>query len=507
MGILGSKVGRTGQFGSTIRRNCCSRPAECKCHVRPPFSYAPSDSGSASLLILLKFLFWSFFFLPTFGAGQLTPGPPHRSDIPSELQVSDPNIKRILDDVDSSTALGKRADCPPYFARAIDLATRDKSLADRGIVEDKFAAYYFTQGKLDDAKSQWIRSLSDGVAVSNLVLQADDLVALSGLEQASGHPDRAMQLITEASEVARKSKNLYILSRALGELTRVQLLAGKLGNARSSIEEAIQLDDINQYEWKAYHLLVEAWVNAAESNIDKAIELAASARTLAIKNENYLVFIQASQFLGQADVHTGQTDRGIRILELAQKGLSDQNEPIFRSPDRYAQAVSLPYIQTIFLEALSLAYEAAHRYDDALSSWQRLYDSAATVHFSLAEAESARHLADLYKSRKEFGKAIDSYSLAAQACAIGGDKQGRIQMLSSEASLLAQQGQRDRALDVLDQVLSLTKSPETTREHFIANLASCRGPGRHFKHRSRRSRIDRSGRLGWPRCERPEHSA
>ena len=169
--------------------------------------------------------------------------------------------------------MGKYADCPPYFAKAIELATKDKSLADRGIVEDKFAAYYFTQGSLDDAKSQWIRSLSDGVAVSNLVLQADDLVALSGLEQASGHPDRAMQLMTEASEVARKSKNLYILSRALGELTRVQLLAGKLGNARSSIEEAIQLDDINQYEWKAYHLLVEAWVNAAESNIDKAIEL------------------------------------------------------------------------------------------------------------------------------------------------------------------------------------------------------------------------------------------
>jgi deoxyadenosine/deoxycytidine kinase len=56
------------------------------------------------------------------------------------------------------------------------------ALADRAIIEDNFAVYYFTQGKLEDAKSQWLKSLSDAVAVENLVLQADVLVALSALE-------------------------------------------------------------------------------------------------------------------------------------------------------------------------------------------------------------------------------------------------------------------------------------------------------------------------------------
>jgi CHAT domain-containing protein len=280
-----------------------------------------------------------------------------------------------------------------------------------------------------------------------------------------------LQLMVEASNTARKSKSLYVLSRALGELSRLQILAGKQGDAQASIDEALQLDEINGYDWKAYHLLVMAWANTAESKIDKAMELADSARILAISNDNYVVFIQASQFLGQAYVHKGQIDKGIKILELAQKGLTEENKSAFHSPQLFAQAVSQPYLRVIFLEALSLAYEAGNRADDALSSWQRLYDSSAAAHFSLAEAESAHHLADLYRSTKKIDKAIEYYSVAAEAFAASGDEQNRIQVLSTEASLLGAQGQKDRALMVLERVLTLTKSPGATRPRFIADLA------------------------------------
>ncbi len=226
--------------------------------------------------------------------------------------------------------------------KALEFSTKQKSPSDRAIIEDKFAVYYFTQGKLEGAKVQWLNALSDGVAVSNLVLQADVLVALSALQQANGHLDQAMKAVDQALDLSRKSKSLYIESRVLGELSRLQLLVGKQADARTSIEEALQIDRFNRYDWEPGHLLYLANLDVAESKTDKAIEVGTSARDLAVKNENYLVFIQASPFLGQGYVQTGRVDEGIRMMELSRKGISEQSKPLFQFPDRYNRTATLP---------------------------------------------------------------------------------------------------------------------------------------------------------------------
>ncbi len=124
------------------------------------------------------------------------------------------------------------------------------------------------------------------------------------------------------------------------------------------------------------------------------------------------------------------------------------------------------------MEALGLAYEAAKRPDDALKSWQDLYDTAATSSSTLARAESARHLADLYKAKKEFTKSIDYYALAAEAAASGGNEQSRIEALTSEAALLFQQGKKEKALKVHEELLPLVKASKNTRLQFIVDLAT-----------------------------------
>jgi len=405
-------------------------------------------------------------------AAQTSPTTTPQRYVPPELQIADPNVKAYLDSADKSAKLGNDGECLTSLQKALELATKQKSLADKGIVEDGLAVYYFTQGKLEDARSQWVNSLSDGMAVSNLVLQADVLVALATLQQTSGHLDQAMKTVNQALDLSRRSKSLYLESRVLGELSRLQLLAGKQADARASIEEALQIDRVNGYGWEAGHLLYMAWVNAAESKIDKATEFATSARDLAIKNEDYLTFVQASESLGQMYVRTGRTDEGIRTLELARKGVSEQSKPLFQSPEGYSRAVSRPYLKVVFFEALGLAYEAANRPDDALKSWQDMYDAATTSSSTLARAESARHLADLYKAKKEFAKAIDYYSLAADAYASGGNEQSRIEALTSEAALLFQQGEKEKALKVHDDLLPLAKASKNARLQFIVDLAT-----------------------------------
>jgi Tfp pilus assembly protein PilF len=85
------------------------------------------------------------------------------------------------------------------------------------------------------------------MAVSNLVVQADVLVALSALSQQGTPRSIPEGRASQALNLAKKSKNFYIESRALGELGRLQLLAGKSADARASVEEALKIDRTNRY--------------------------------------------------------------------------------------------------------------------------------------------------------------------------------------------------------------------------------------------------------------------
>ena len=392
---------------------------------------------------------------------------PRQRYVPPEMLVANSELKSLLDAANHSADLGNYEECFATLQRALDFSTRQNSLGDKAIVEDHLAVAYFTQGKINDAKSQWLSSLSDGIAVSNLVLQADVLVALSALSQQEGDLNQSLRLANQALDLARKSKNLYIQSRALGELGHMQLLMGRPVDARASLDEALQMDRLNGYNWEAGHLLYLAWVNASESKLDKAVDLAVTARDLAVKHSNYITFMQASFFLGNAYVHSNRAEEGIQLLEHDRKGISNEGKPLFESPEGYTKTVALPYFNVAFSEALGLAYEGANRPDEALKTWQELYDTASSS-FGLAKAESARHIADLYKARKEFTKSIDYYARAAEASS--SNEQNRIQAFTSEVALLSQQGDKERALKVEEEILPLAKASKNLGLQFFADM-------------------------------------
>ena len=318
-----------------------------------------------------------------------------------------------------------------------------------------------------------MNALADGVQSSNIVLQADTLVALSVLAQATGKLPEALDLASQAVDLSRKSKNLYIQARALGELGRLQLTAGKKPDARVSVEEALRLDRLNKYDWEAIHLLYLAWITAAEaeSNLNAALEIAMSARNLAIQTENYVVFVQASTFLGQAYVHKEQVEAGILFLQRTQDGISDSGTALFKRPASYRSAMTLPVLRVAFLEALAGAYQAAQRSDDALKTWQQLYNTATRADFVLAAAEASYAMAGLYNSKKEYDQAISNYSLAAEASARAGNQERRISALDSERVLLFHQGRKSEALLVNETLLPLAKASHKSALQFIIDVS------------------------------------
>jgi CHAT domain-containing protein len=247
---------------------------------------------------------------------------------------------------------------------------------------------------------------------------------------------------------------------------------GKPTEARASVEEALRIDRLNQYKLEAGHVLYLAWITAGEkSKLDQAIQLASSARELAIRHENYLVFMQASTSLAHGYVQKGRLNESISLLERSRDGLSEDGKPLFQHPATYRAAMSLPYPRIVFLEAMALAYKAGQRPDEALKIWQELYEVAKTAGFTLAAAEAAHGIADLYQMKKEFAQAITYYSIAAEAWAKGGNAIRRIDALGSEAFMLSQSGQGDKAVHTYEELLSLVKDSKDFRRQFIFNLA------------------------------------
>jgi tetratricopeptide (TPR) repeat protein len=388
------------------------------------------------------------------------------------LQASNPEVKAYLDTAEKLGREGSYSESFQQLQKALNLCISKGLVADKPLIEAKLGVASFVQGKLDDAKEYWVRSLSDSQSATNLVLQADVLVAISSMAQAAGNLTEALDLITKALDLARKSKNLFMQSRCLGELGRLQLTQGKREEARASVDEALRIDRLNRYKWEASHTLYLAWVTSPDNtNLDQAITLVRSARDLAIKYDDYLTFMQASTSLGQALVQKGQLNEGIAVLERSRVGNSEEGKPLFERPAAFQAAMSLPYPRVAFLEAMAMAYQTGQRPDDALKSWQELYDVAQSAGFTLAAAEAAFKMAGIYSSKKEPVKAISYYSLAEKGWKAAGNTARRIDALTSEASLLFQQGQGDKSVQIDEELLPLQKSSKNSPGQFITDLA------------------------------------
>jgi CHAT domain-containing protein len=409
----------------------------------------------------------------TFGQQQIPE--PSQDYVPPEFQASDPEVRAYLDAAEEAVREGNYAGSFQQLQKALDLCTRKGLVADKALIEARLGAAFFLQGKLDDAKQQWVRSLSDSVSTSNLVLQADVLAEVSRLAQATENLTEALDLSTRALDLARKSKNLFMQSRCLGELGHLQLTLGKRDEARASVDEALRIDRLNRYKWEATHLFYLAQIFASDpsdaSQFNQAIQLANSARELATKRQDYLTFIRASAWLGNLYVGKGRVDDGIAILERSRDGLSADRKPLFQRPTSYRAAMSEPFPKFVFLKSLAGAYQAGHRPKDALRAWEELYNAATTADFTLFTAGAAQGIAECYQAKKDFTKAISYFSIAAELWAKGGSTQRQIAVLTTEATLLAQQGQGDRALPIREELLTLTKSTKNVALQFLENLS------------------------------------
>jgi hypothetical protein len=391
---------------------------------------------------------------------------------PPELQASDQEVRNLLTSAESKSDSGDYESAFADAKAALELAKKKGLVGDRAITEDSVAVGYFVLGKVDDALRLYRASLQDAIDSSNIVLQADVLVALSTLPQLQGNLRGALDLLAKARDRADESKNQYIRSRALGELGRVQLLSGELEIGQKSIDEALSIDKVNGYVFEALHTVYAAYSKLAQPQPDlmKAISLLEAARDLGVQKANYLAVVQAENALGAIYVRSGEVQKGIAILEATRNGEVLKDGQTIELPESFRAAALLPFVKTMLLEALAQGYESAKEPDKALETWNELYSLSVVDGFKGAEAEAAGRMAAIYKIKNDVPNALTFFSRSIEAWRSLGNDEQISQSLIGESQLLIQNGKGEEAIPLEEQILDLGEKHHNRQTKFVANV-------------------------------------
>ena len=398
--------------------------------------------------------------------------PVYKDYEPPELQFTDPEIKAVVDSTKSMQQNGEYEAVTRELQNALQLSIRKKLRTDRALLEALLARVSILRGDLTAAKSYLISA--EGVAsdVGNLVLEAHVLASLSDLARAEHDTQKAYDLGNRAVDLARKSKSLWVQAYCLGELAYLQMSQQELAQARSNLEEALRIDKLNRYEFEARHTLYMALLEfLTGNNLERGITWATSAKDQALKSEDFTYFIQSSTVLARALAQKGQLEQGLATLEEARRGINENGAPLFQHQSAYLKFVSFPLNQVALLEALAGCYASANQTAGALRAWQELFQLGTDNNISLASAEAAHSIADIYQRQKDRPAAIKWYAIAVDEWKNGGNETRQMDAMASEAFLLNQDQQLEKAIQQQKALVSLAKSNGDKRREFIYTLA------------------------------------
>ena len=397
--------------------------------------------------------------------------PVARPYIPSELQASDQEVRELLAAAESKSEAGEYETAFADSKAALELAEKKGLLGDRAIAEESVATGYFASGKLDESLKLYQASLQHAIDSSNLVLQADALVALSTLPQLRGNLPGALELLAKAQERANQSKNLFIKARVLGELGKLQVFSGQIEQGRQSIDEALSIDRANGYDYEPLHSVYAAYVVLSQQAPDlaKAIAQLESARDLAVQKENYVALVLAENTLGALYVRNGEPEKGIATLEAARNGNILKDGQAIQMPGSFRVAATLPFMKATLLEALAQGYESAQEPDEALQTWNELYSLSMGVGFN-TEAEAAAKIGALYQSKKDTLDALEFFSKSVEAWRSLGNEEQLSQALIAESQLLIQTGKGEEAVPLEEEILKLAEKNHNRQRQFFTNM-------------------------------------
>jgi tetratricopeptide (TPR) repeat protein len=410
------------------------------------------------------------FSLPSFGQQ----GPPANREIPEELQARDPEIRNLLQSVRSDYDAGDYQAAFSKAKTALALAEKKNLVGDKALAEEAVAIGYFYSGDLNHSIKQYRASLQDAVDSSNLVLQADVLVALSTSPQFQGNMPGALELLNRALAQANQSKNLFIKARVLGELGKDQVFSGSIEAGRHSITEALEIDKANGYTYEALHTVYLAYaiLAATPPRADPTAGIAKleEARDLAMQKGSYIALVLAESSLGQILIRKGEFSNGVQTLEAVRDGKAFKNGKAVEMPAGFHATVAQPFMKATLLESLAQGYEMAQEPDKALQAWTELYFYSVASGMNVTQGEAALRIATIYKNKNDAPDALKYFSIASETLRELQNLPQLSQSLIGRALLLIHLGKSNEAIPLEHEVAEIGRSTHNRQLQFIADV-------------------------------------
>ena len=331
---------------------------------------------------------------------------------PTKLIAADPEIRALLD---NSTATCDQASADERFGRlqtAVSLADKRGLVGDRALAEAFLASAQIGRGDLDLGFTTARKALQDSIDAKNDVLEADILLSLASDAQIKGRSLDAFDKVSQALKIAEKAGSLYEKARALGELGKLQLVQGKTSEAVKSIDEALNIDRINGYQFEAIHLVYQGIYLGMTGKVDEALASLSQARTKAIAAKDPFSFISAEGTYAIGLVNKARADEAIEQMTFLKSGSLQAFIPDARQQACMAFALQSPMFHLTVLEDLTYVLGAANQKAKELEVWKEVYSYSRDHDVLAGAAEAAQKVADLDNQLKNTDDALKYYAIA-----------------------------------------------------------------------------------------------
>jgi tetratricopeptide (TPR) repeat protein len=129
------------------------------------------------------------------------------SAIPAELSATDPEIKALLNDENTSCKSVDPSEQVERIQKALQIADKRGLVRDRALVEAVLASALISEGKFEMAFVAFQKALQDSMDIKSEVLEADILLSLASEAQIKGNNQKALDLVSRALTIptARKT--------------------------------------------------------------------------------------------------------------------------------------------------------------------------------------------------------------------------------------------------------------------------------------------------------------
>ncbi|QMS89369.1 tetratricopeptide repeat protein [Nostoc edaphicum CCNP1411] len=249
-----------------------------------------------------------------------------------------PNYRVLNDIAPLESELGEFEQAQQHHEQALELCPETDE-KEKAVIIHRFANFYATQGKVEDASALYIQSLELKEKIRDGLGKADTLHQLGMLYTYQGEPEKALPHYQQALELREQYNDEIGKAATLHELGRIYTKWGEIKKAIALYNQVLEIDERTDNDpGKALSLHQLGILYALSEDIEEAIILFEQSLEIKERNNSFGHKAMTLWWLGDLSERQGEYTKAIsylqRALDILKRLKSPDAESVSASLDR-----------------------------------------------------------------------------------------------------------------------------------------------------------------------------